>query len=91
MCLKAATYPGEHQQRPSGCQAFLNGGGGRPTAAEKLATSNQTARNDLQGLVTAEYRNAVRLNLKTEAFIKSDKFDSALKGKLKAVQKNLFP
>jgi Fic family protein len=56
----------------------------------RLVISNQTARNDLQGLVLSGYLEAIQMNLKTEAFIKSDKFDSLLKGKLKAIQKDLF-
>ena len=56
----------------------------------RLATSNQTARNDLQGLALAGYLESIQMNLKTEAFIKSAQFDSLLKGKLKARQSELF-
>lgn len=51
----------------------------------RLAISNQTARTDLQGLVAPGYLQSIYLNLKKEAFIKSDQFDFLLKVKIKGV------
>lgn len=49
----------------------------------RLSVSNQTARNDLQGLVDLGYLEAIQLNKKTQAFSKSDMFDGLVKQKIK--------
>ncbi|HMO62336.1 MAG TPA: Fic family protein [Ferruginibacter sp.] len=56
----------------------------------RLAISNQTARNDLQRLTNTGYIDSIRLNLKTEAFVKSNQFDSLLKTHLSGLQQDLF-
>lgn len=51
----------------------------------RLSISNQTARTDLQGLVDLGYLELVLLNKKTQAFVKSEKFDKLLSKKGKPV------
>jgi Fic family protein len=45
----------------------------------RFSVSNQTARTDLQGLVDLGYLEPVKLNKKTQAFGKSEKFDFLVK------------
>ncbi|MDE3212251.1 MAG: Fic family protein [Bacteroidota bacterium] len=47
----------------------------------RLAVSNQTSRTDLQGLVNLGYLESIKLNRKTEAFVKGEKFDYLIKQK----------
>lgn len=49
----------------------------------RLTISNQTSRTDLQGLVNLGFLGSININLKTEAFIKSENFDNLLRIKLK--------
>lgn len=51
----------------------------------RLSISNQTARTDLQGLVDLGYLDAIQLNKKTQAFVKSEKFDKLLSKKGKSI------
>jgi Fic family protein len=56
----------------------------------RLVISNQTARTDLQKLVRLGYLEALKLDLKTEAFIKGDKFDTLIQPASKIIQSDLF-
>jgi Fic family protein len=56
----------------------------------RLVISNQTARTDLQKLVRLGYLEALKLDLKTEAFIKGDKFDTLINPTSKIIQSDLF-
>lgn len=45
----------------------------------RMAVSNQTARTDLQELSNNGYLDSIKINLKTQAFTKNDKFEELLK------------
>lgn len=53
----------------------------------RIAVSNQTARSDLQSLAEYGFLEAIQINSKTQAFIKSENFESILKSKLKLANK----
>lgn len=57
----------------------------------RLNVSNQTARNDLQGLGESGFLSTIKMNRKTEAFSKSDNFDNILKTRLRHQQLKIFP
>ncbi|MDR2409823.1 MAG: Fic family protein [Bacteroidales bacterium] len=48
----------------------------------RFSVSNFTARTDLEGLVTLGYLSKIQLNKIKRSYIKSDRFDSLIKGKL---------
>lgn len=50
----------------------------------RLGVSNQTARNDLMGLVNQGYLDTLDLNKKTKAFCKGSSFDVNLKKRLRS-------
>jgi Fic family protein len=56
----------------------------------RIGVSNQTARTDLQALAKLGYLELIKVNLKTEAFVKSEKFEDLLRQNLKGAQKDLF-
>jgi Fic family protein len=48
----------------------------------RFSISNFTARTDLEGLVTLGYLSKIQLNKVKYSYIKSDRFDNLIKGKL---------
>jgi Fic family protein len=56
----------------------------------RIGVSNQTARTDLQALAKLGYLELIKVNLKTEAFVKSEKFEDLLRQNLKGAKKDLF-
>ncbi len=56
----------------------------------RLAISNQTARSDLQGLGQMGFLIPVKMNLKTQAFTKSESFEELLKKSVKHKPLKLF-
>lgn len=56
----------------------------------RMAVSNQTARNDLQALVSFNHLESIKMDKKTEAFIKGDNFDELTKSNGKKGQYSLF-
>jgi Fic family protein len=56
----------------------------------RMGISNQTARSDLQNLVSLNFLESIRMNLKTEAFVKSENFDSLIKSKVGITANTFF-
>ncbi len=56
----------------------------------RIGVSNQTARTDLLNLVNLEFLYLIKVNLKTDAFVKSDRFEQLLKSRIKPKQVELF-